>query len=183
MQVIIKIELSVEQYAEEEFHKRVRPPECCGNCEQHATLKLLCYYDRYTTGAKGVPVTFWVARFICGACKLTTSCLPSFAQPYRLVASETVEAFIHDDTERLDVQRNEGLLKCYFRCINQWQKPLHFLVGNCFGRGPPKENATAFLRRAVAACGSLADLTIRLVREFKTTCFGTYCCHQPSYPY
>lgn len=183
MQVIIQVELTVEQYVEEQFQRRVRAPERCGNCGALATLSVLAYYSRYTTGAKGGPVKFWVARFICEACKLTTSCLPSFAQPYRLVASETVEAFMYDDTARLDVQRNEGLLKCYFRRFKQWQKTLHSLVGNRFGRGPPAESATAFLRRAVAACGSLAELTLRLVQEFKATCFGTYGCHQPSYPH
>ena len=183
MQVIIQVELSVEQYVEQQFHKRVRPPKQCGNCGQFGTLSLLAYYDRYTTDATGAAIQFWVARFICEACKLTTSCLPSFAQPYRLVASETIEAFIEDDTGRLDVRRNEGLLKCYFRRFDQWHKTLRSIVGNRFGRGPPQENATAFLRRAVAACGSLAELTLRLVQEFKTTCFGTYGCHQPSYPH
>jgi hypothetical protein len=99
------------------------------------------------------------------------------------VASETIDAYVRNDTGRLDVQRNEGLLKRYVRRFNQWQVSLRGIVGNFFGRGPPKENATAFLRRAVAACGSLAELTIRLVQEFRTTCFGTYCCHRPSYPH
>ena len=68
MQVIIQVELSVEQYVEEEFQRRVRPPERCGNCGQFGTLTLHAYYDRDTTGAKGEPVRFWVARFICDAC-------------------------------------------------------------------------------------------------------------------
>lgn len=180
MQVIIQVEMSVEQYVEEEYHRRVRPPERCGNCGQFGTLKLLGYYDRDTTGAMGALVRFRVARFICEACELTISCLPSFAQPYRLVASETIEAFVEGDTDRLDVLRTEGLLKRYVRRFKRWQESLRRIIGNLFARGPPKETATAFWRRAVAACGSLAELTLRLVQEFRTTCFGTYCCHQPS---
>ena len=180
MQVIIQVELAVEQYVEEEFHRRVRPPEQCGNCGALATLEVLGSYSRYTTGAQGDPVLFRVARFICDACDLTTSCLPSFAQPYRLVASETIEAYVEGDTDRLDVQHTEGLLKRYVRRFTRWQETLRGIVGNRFGRAPPKETATAFLRRTVAACGSLAELTLRLVQEFRTTCFGTYGCHQAS---
>ena len=181
MQVIIQIELTVEQYVEEQFHRRVRVPERCGNCGAFGTLSLHAYYDRDTTGTQGELVHFWVARFICEVCKLTTSCLPSFAQPYRLAASETIEAYVNGDTDRLDVRRTEGLLARYLKRFERWQASLRGIIGNRFGRAPPKETATAFWRRAVAACGSLAELTLRLVQEFRTTCFGTYRCHQPSY--
>ena len=180
MQVIIQVELSVEQYVEEEFHRRVRPPERCGSCGALATLKVLAYYSRYTTGVDGDPIRFWVVRFICDACDLTTSCLPSFAQPYRLAATETIEAFVDGERDRLDVQHLEGLLKRYVKRFEGWEASLRGIVGSRFGRAPPKETATAFLRRAVAACGSLAELTLRLAEEFRTTCFGTYRCHQPS---
>ena len=180
MQVIIRVELSVEQYVEEEFHRRVRPPRQCGNCERMGTLKPLGSYDRYTTGALGDLVQFSVARFICAGCERTTSCLPSFAQPYRLVANETIEAFVEGDIDRLDVQHTEGLLKRYLKRFLGWERSLRGILGNRFGRAPPKETATAFWRRAVAACGSLAELSLRLVQEFRTTCFGTYRCHQPS---
>jgi hypothetical protein len=96
------------------------------------------------------------------------------------VANETVQAFVEGDNDRLDVQHNDGLLKRYLKRFAGWQRSLRELVGNRFGRGPPKEAATAFWRRAVAACGSLAELSLRLVQEFRTTCFGTYRCHQPS---
>jgi hypothetical protein len=181
MQVIIHVEPTVEHYVEQDFHRRVRPPERCGNCGALATLKGLGYYSRYTTGARGDPVRFWVARFICAACELTTSCLPSFAQPYRLVANKTIQAFVEGHSGQLDVRRCEGWLKRYLKRFQGWQKFLRGMVGNRFGRGPPKETATAFWRRAVAACGSLAELTLRLVQEFATTCFGTYRCHQPSH--
>lgn len=180
MQVIIQIGLTVEEYVEQEYHRRVRPPERCGNCGAFGTLRAHARYGRDTTGAQGKLVHFQVARFRCSACWLTTSCLPSFAQPYRLVASKTIEAFVRGETQRHDVCRNETLLKRYLKRFSRWHATLHGIAGNRFGRGPPEETATAFLRRAVAACGSLAELTFRLVQEFKTTCFGTYRCHQLS---
>ena len=180
MQVIIRVKLRVEQYVEQKFHRRMRPPKRCGNCGRFWTLKPHAYYSRYTTDAEGTAIEFEVRRFVCEQCLCTTSCLPSFAQPYRLVGNKTIQAFVRGCYSRLDVQRNEDLLKRYRKRFDWWQGSLRSLVGNFFGRGPPKETATAFLRRAVAACGSLAELTFRLVQEFKTTCFGTYRCHMPS---
>lgn len=180
MQEILRVELTVEQYVEQEYHRRVRPPERCGNCKAIGTLKVHGSYGRYTTGASGDAVRFGVARFLCRACHRTTSRLPLFAQPYRLVANKTIQAFVEGKTERPDVRHTEGLLKRYLKRFEGWHNSLRSAVGNRFGRGPPKETATAFWRRAVAACGSLAELTLRLVQEFMTTCFGTYRCHQPS---
>ena len=62
MQVIIRVDLRVEEYVEQEFHRRVRAPQRCGNCGGLARLKVLGYYSRYTTGALGNAVPFWVAR-------------------------------------------------------------------------------------------------------------------------
>ncbi len=180
MQIIIQIDISVDQYVEQEFHKRVLAPEQCGNCGQVAAFNVLGTYKRYTTNDSGSDVLFKVARFKCRACKLSTSCLPSFAQPYRQVASETIEGFIAGDYDRLDVRHFEWLLIRYRLNFTQWHRSLLSIVGSRFGRAPPRESATAFLRRAVAVCGSFAELTIRLVQEFRTTCFRIYRCHQPS---
>jgi hypothetical protein len=41
----------------------------------------------------GLPVLIAVRRFVCRHSPVTVSCLPQFAQPYRLVCNETIEAF------------------------------------------------------------------------------------------
>lgn len=183
MQVILRVDIPVEQYNEQCYHKRVRIPQQCGNCAQFGTLATLGYYRRYTTDAKGIAVQIHVARFRCGRCGRTTSCLPCFALTYRLVACKSVEAFFCGDITGNDVRRCEGLLVRYLERCLQRHEWLRDLVGSRFGRGPPGESATAFLRRAVAACGSLAELTALLIQEFSATCFGTYCCHQPTFPH
>ena len=183
MQIIIQVNINVDEYVEQEFHKRVLAPDLCGNCGCFDTLGGHGSYKRYTTNDSVADVLFRVARFKCNACELTTSCLPSFAQPYRQLASETIEGFIAGDYDKLDVQHFEWLLIRYRLNFTQWHKSLLSIVGSRFGRAPPEESATAFLRRAVAVCGSFAELTIRLVQEFKTTCFRIYRCHQPSYCY
>jgi hypothetical protein len=180
MQKVRRVKLTVEAYVKEQFHKRMRPPEECPNCGRLHRLWGHAYYERYSTDAEGKPLAFWVRRFLCTCCGITVSCLPCFAQPYRLVNHTTLEAFLKGRNGRRDVQAQEGLLKRYVRSFAAWWPSLLRIVGHRFGRASPKEEATAFWRRAVAACGSAADLTMQLVREFRTTCFRTYRCHQPS---
>jgi len=180
MQKVRRVKLTVEGYVRDAFHTRMRPPEECPNCGRLHRLWALGYYERYSTESDGKPIGFWVRRFLCTFCGITVSCLPCFAQPYRLVNHTTLEAFLRGQNGRHDVQVQKGLLKRYVRRFAVWRPSLLRIVGHRYGRASPKEEATAFWRRAVAACGSAAELTMQLVEEFRTTCFRTYRCHQPS---
>ena len=84
-----------------------------------------------------------------------------------------VEAYVQQEFHK-------RMLQHYVRRFAEWWPSLPRIVGYRFVRAPPKEEATAFWRRAVAVCGSAAELTTQLVEEFRTTCFRTYRCHQPS---
>ena len=177
MQKLVRVKLSVEAYVREQFHKQMRPPLQCPNCGRIRRLWALGYYQRYTTGALGKAIAILVRRFRCTYCKITVSCLPSFAQPYRLVGHTTLEAFVKGRHHRRDVQAQWDLLHRYLRRFAEWQPQLLRIIGPRFGRASPKEDATAFLRRAVATCGSTSKLTVLLVEQFGTTCFTTYRCH------
>ena len=175
-----RVKLTIEAYVREQFHQRMRPPEQCPNCGRFHRLWAHGYYERYSTEAAGKPIAFWVRRFQCAACGITVSCLPGFAQPYRLVNHMTLDAFLKGQPQRRDVQAQVGLLQRYVRRFAAWRPSLVRIIGRRFGRDDPQEEATAFWRRAVAACGSVAELTTQLVAEFRTTCFRTYRCHQPA---
>ena len=181
MQKLRRVKLTVEAYVRDQFHKRMRAPEECPNCGRLHQLWAHGYYGRWTTDELGKALRFLVRRFLCTFCGITVSCLPCFAQPYRLVNHTTLEAFLKGLNGRRDVQAQEGLLKRYVQRFVEWRPSLLRIVGYRFGRASPKEEATAFWRRAVAACGSAADLTMQLVKEFHTTCFRTYRCHQPPF--
>ena len=181
MQKLVRVKLSVEEYVREQFHKEMRPPLQCPNCGRIRRLWALGYYQRYTTGALGKAIAFLVRRFRCRDCKISVSCLPRFAQPYRLVNHTTLESFIKGRHQRRDVQAQWDLLQRYLRRFAEWQPELLKIIGHRFGRASPKEDATAFWRRAVATCGSASKLTVLLVKEYGTTCFGTYRCHQASF--
>jgi hypothetical protein len=180
MQKLRRVKLTAEAYVREQFHTRMRPPEECPNCGRLHRLWVHGYYGRWTTDEVGKALRFLVRRFLCTFCGITVSCLPCFAQPYRLVNHTTLEAFLRGQQGRRDVQAQAGLLKRYVRRFAEWRPSLQRIVGHRFGRASPKEEATAFWRRAVAACGSAAELTMQLVTEFRTTCFRTYRCHQHS---
>jgi len=180
MQKLRRVKLTVEAYVQDSFHKRMRAPEECPNCSRLHRLWAHGYYERDSTDSFGKVIRFWVRRFLCTFCGITVSCLPCFAQPYRLVNHTTLDAFLKGQDGRRDVQAQVGLLKRYVRRFAEWRPSLLRIVGHRFGRASPKEEATAFWRRAVAVCGSAAKLTTQLVNEFRTTCFRTYRCHQPS---
>ncbi|MBT7065703.1 MAG: hypothetical protein HN919_05330 [Verrucomicrobia bacterium] len=178
MQKLVWVKLSVEAYVREQFHKQMRPPLQCPSCGRVRRLWALGYYQRYTTGALGKAIAILVRRFRCTACRVTVSCLPCFAQPYRLINHATLEAFVKGEHRRRDVQAQWDLLQRYLRRFAAWKPELLKIIGHRFGRASPKEDATAFWRRAVAMCGSASKLTVLLVTQFGTTCFTTYRCHQ-----
>jgi hypothetical protein len=181
MQKIVRVKLTVEAYVREQFHRQMRRPSQCPNCGRFHRLWAHAYYQRDTTDSVGKPIAFWVRRFRCTYCWVTVSCLPCFAQPYRLVNHATLEAFLNGRCRRRDVEAQRDLLRRYLRRFVDWRPELLRIIGHRFGRASPKEDATAFLRRAVASCGSASKLTVHLVEQFGTTCFKTYRCHQVAF--
>ena len=109
---------------------------------------------------------------------MTVSCLPGFCQPYRVVASATIEAFFGGVAGRRDVETWRDLLGRYRRVFDRWHPQLAAICGGFFGRPPPEENARGFWLRVVGSCGGLPAPTARLVHALGMTLFGKYRCHQ-----
>ena len=76
---------------------------------------------------------------------MTVSCLPHFAQPYRVIANATIEAFFDGRTHQPDVHRWEQLLGSYRRTYHGWFRSLRRECGAWFGRAPPDEEPLSFL--------------------------------------
>jgi hypothetical protein len=109
---------------------------------------------------------------------VTVSCLPQFAQPYRLVCNQTIEAFFGGEKDRGDVERWQELLGRYRRGYESFLAELRAACGALLGRSPPQEEALSFWGRVMEACGGLTAATGRLVHELGITLFGRYRCHQ-----
>jgi hypothetical protein len=177
MQRIFQTSLTPEEYAQQEYHRQVRPPENCPNCDRAHSLEALAYYDRYISTATALVLLIWVRRFLCRHCRVSVSCLPSFAQPYRPVNTATVaEGFNGQATP--PVARWSELIRGYWRRFESHLPTLVRQVGQAFGPVALRPTAQSFWRQLLRQCGDLAGATRQLIHQFHTCLFGTYRCHQ-----
>ena len=177
MQRIYPTSLTPEQYVEQEYHRQVKPPENCPNCQRVHALEALGYYHRYLTSSTTLVLLIWVRRFLCRHCRISVSCLPAFAQPYRVVNTPTVaEGFNGQNTPQ--VARWSELIGSYWSRLEIHLPRLLRQVGNAFGPLPLQPTAREFWEQLLRHCGDLAQATQQLVHQFHTCLFGTYPCHQ-----
>ena len=177
MQTIFPTSLTPAQYAEQAHQKQVKAPEICPNCGRADSLEALAYYHRYVTWLTDV-LMIWVRRFQCRKCRVSVSCLPSFAQPYRAVNTATIEAGFNGQTQKREVQHWGALLAVYWAGFAAHLPQLLRQVGNALGPVPLAPTAQGFWQQLLGHCGDLAQATRQLVQEFHTCLFGTYRCHQ-----
>ena len=177
MQRIIQTSLTPEQYAQQEYHKQVSPPENCPNCQRAHVLEALAYYQRYITTGTALVLMIWVRRFLCRHCRVSVSCLPEFAQPYRLVNTPTV-ADGFNGCATAPVTRWSERIRSYWRRFEAHLPVLLRQVGNAFGPVPLHPTAQGFWRQLLRCCGELGNATGQLIHQFHTCLFGTYRCHQ-----
>jgi hypothetical protein len=116
VQVIVEVGIDAATYGSEQYQSRIRAPSVCPNCGIGPSLEAHGYYWRWVTetlGGKGAPNCG--QTFFCRCCAVTVSCLPNFAQPYRIVCNSTIEAFFEGGrgTDRPDVRRWGQLLGRY----------------------------------------------------------------------
>jgi hypothetical protein len=177
MQTIYPISLTPKEYSEQHFEEQVQKPDTCSNCGGAHCLDALGYYWRW--------ISSWVEafrirvrRFLCLQCRLTISCLPDFAQPYRVVNTPTVEKGFNQKTGRA-VQHWGWLIAAYWKKFTAHLQGLVRTVGNAFGPCPVNLCPQDFWKLLLRDCGDLAGATRQLVSRFRTCLFGTYRCHQP----
>lgn len=179
MQIIVPVALTPEQYVQNEYHQQIARPANCPNCQKACTLKALGYYSRFVTALLTAAVlAIWVRRFWCRHCDITVSCLPDFAQPYRVVNNPTIEDGFQGKNQP-QVQRWASLVQGYWKRFEGHWPQLRSQVGASFGRCPPGATARQFWEKLKEACGSLTTATRQLVHNFGETLFATYQCHQP----
>jgi hypothetical protein len=177
MQTILQTSLTPVQYVEQEHHKQVKAPENCPNCSCAHCLEALAYYRRYVTWLTSA-FLIWVRRFLCRRCRVSVSCLPSFAQPYRAINTPTIESGFNEQLQQRTVPHWDTILRSYWRRYESHLPWLLQQVGNAFGAVPLKPTGQGFWKQLLRHGRGLAEATEQLVHQFHTCLFGTYRCHQ-----
>lgn len=173
MQKIYPVTLTPQEYLEEGHEQQVQKPEKCLNCHGANCLEALGYYWRWISYLLD-HFRIGIRRFRCLECRVSISCLPDFAQPYRVVNTQTIQAGFNGQAQRVW----GSLILVYWKKLTAHLPMLLRTVGSAFGRSSVNTSAAEFWELILKECDSLAAATERLVREFRTCLFGTYRCHQ-----
>jgi hypothetical protein len=139
-------------------------------------LEALGYYRRWISHLLDC-LRIGIRRFLCLQCRVSISCLPDFAQPYRVVNSQTVEAGFNGEKARPEVHWG-SLIAVYWKKFTTFLQELLQTVGNAFGPCPVQARPEDFWRLILKQCGSLAAAAEELVRKFRICLLGRYRCHQ-----
>ncbi len=179
MQQIIAFLGGPEDYVRDGAHRKVARPDECAICGNPGGMLSLGFYSRSVTIPGPIMrLLIQIRRFLCFFCRRTTSMLPDFAQPYRLVATDTVNEYLAGSRDTAEVMR--------------WSEHL--------GRYQQRfEDRIEETRRALTAAYDIPELplvtvglwgevcrhfegarrfTARFAGELGMTVFGTYSCHQ-----
>jgi len=183
MQMISPSLVDVVDYVADQAHRRVKRPSHCPQCKQDGTLRAIGFYSRSVTESRsGKIVAFKVRRFLCEHCHKTLSLLPSFAQPYRLICSVSIERYFNGTTAGIDTLQWHGLLRRYLRRFNSWISDLVLIVGESLGLSDSDQFKDGSWSSLIKAYGQLDRATRNLVSDFQITVFGRYRCHRPISP-
>lgn len=125
----------------------------------------------------GVLLLILVARFLCPACGRTTSCLPSFGQPYRLMATDTIEAFLLGRMNEPGIAQHQDLLHIY-QCRWEERAPrIEAVTGAFFGALSDEPPGKRLLNAMLAKWDDLQRASVRLLELFGETPLGHYRIH------
>ncbi len=181
MQVIIAFSGEADDYAQQGAQFRVDRPQTCPNCGKPAGLRALGYYSRWVSSFnRSKIISIMVRRFRCPACHLTTSMLPDFAQPYRLVATDTVDSFLGGNRSGDSVYVWFSLLHGYQRRFEIRLPETRQVLSSAYSLTGLSEVAVDLWEEIRRHFGGARRLTARLASDVGITVFGIYQCHHPA---
>jgi hypothetical protein len=181
MQVIFAFHGDPEDYVRTNAHLRVCRPNACPNCMKSGELRALGYYSRWVSiNSRRRTTQVRIRRFRCHTCRGTTSMLPDFAQPYRLVATDTVEQYLGGSRSGEAVDSWADLLETYHRRFEERLKWTISVLSSVFGLADLPRTAVEVWCEICRHFGSARLLTARLADGAGVTVFGIYRCHHPA---
>jgi|GEM_PF-462300 hypothetical protein len=179
MQIVVSLGESPEFYIHAMLHRQARPPACCPNCKSPRRLMALGYYERgIASTITNTCLRFYVRRFRCSICGRTTSILPDFSQPYRLVPNQLITSFFSGKSSG-PTQPWNHLLHRYWHRFSDWLPLLSEIVRTDHKLTLPDSRPQSAWTYLEGALGEICVATRKLTSISKVTVFGVYLCHQP----
>ena len=181
MQVIFAFHGDPEDYVRSDAHLMVCRPKACPNCMKSGVLRALGYYSRWvSTKIRRRTTRIRIRRFRCHACRLSTSMLPDFSQPYRLVATDTVEQYLGGSRSGDAVDAWADLLEDYQRRFEERLTRTMSVLSSAYGLVELPRTAVEVWCEICRYFGGARRLTARLADDARVTVFGIYRCHHPA---
>ncbi len=176
MQQIVRTDYSPVQYAQKNPHEVFSPPLKCKICKRVGRLHRHGIYERNVWDTKVLVIA--VARFLCPGCGHTTSLLPQFALPYRLMALAVVDAFFRAEVSKRSDFGWSSLLHRYRRRWEKWWPDLRRKIGCFFGPLSLEDPYGVWIKIGDRE-GCIAKANRILVEKFTLSLFGQYVIHSP----
>ena len=178
MQQIIAFLGSPEEYVHDGAHRKVTRPEICAICGSPGGMLAHGYYSRSVTIPGPIMrLLIQIRRFLCFFCRRTTSMLPDFAQPYRLVATDTVNEYLAGSRDTAEVKRWSEHLGRYQQRFEDRIQETRFALATAYDIPELPLVAIDLWGEVCRHFDGARRFTARFAGEVGMTVFGTYRCH------
>ena len=181
MQVIFAFQGGPEEYVRDGAHRKVLRPDACPICGKSGLMRAHGRYDRSVSGPGRLKsMLIWICRFLCLACRRTTSMLPDFAQPYRLVATDTVDRYFSGTRNGADVDVWLEHLTRYQKRFDERLLETKTALATAYDFDELPVEAMGLWLVVCQNFDGARRFTARFASELGMTVFGIYDCHRPS---
>lgn len=179
--MIISFHGGPEEYVRDGAHRKVGRPDACPICDESGCMRAHGFYSRSVSATGRIRLLLiWIRRFLCLTCRLTTSMLPDFAQPYRLVATDTVDKYFSDVRDGADVRVWAEHLARYQKRLEERIPETTAALETAYDIGElPRESTDLWL----VVCRNFDGarrFTARFAADVGMTVYGIYSCHRPA---
>jgi len=181
MQVIFAFHGGPEEYARDGAHRKVARPDDCPICGKLGEMRAHGYYSRSVSAPGKIRLLLiQIRRFLCRACRRTTSMLPDFAQPYRLVATDTVDRYFSGTRDGADVNAWFEHLARYQKRFDERLLETKTALATAYDFGELPVEATGLWLVVCRTFDGARRFTARFAGDVGMTVFGIYDCHRPA---
>ena len=181
MHLIIAFFGGPEEYERDGAHRKVARPDECPICGKSGGMRPHGFYPRSVTIPGPIMrLLIQIRRFLCFFCRRTTSMLPDFAQPYRLVTTDTVNEYFAGSRDGAEVTRWSEHLRLYQKRLEDRIPETRRALTTAYNIGELPLVATDLWGDVCRNFGGARRFTARFAGEVGMTVFGIYRCHRPT---